>query len=353
MISPLLLCMTLATPALAQDPPAEAPAEAAPAETPETPAAEAQPAAGVGQAPAAAQGEVGVDSVEGEGEEEGEAVESVEGEGEEEAEEPPAAPPPPEPAAIGPGGEAYMLPVPADVMRRYRKLRLEVVDGADEVWEVRDGQGYVLDTHTFAQLTNDLDTRNQLDEDRQKGKRNAAIVAGVGAALCVSSIIPIARIQDAQGPDRQEYFLNPSDFESEEAYLAAQSDADARYELALGNHRTIEGRNEDRRWTSLLLVSAGTLTLAVTPIPFEYAVQQQRELTRYYTRDEANQRVEAYNHAVRARLGMPEPVDPPEEAPAEGAAAPEEQEARALPVLDRTNLQPVVGVGFVGIRGTF
>ena len=243
------------------------------------------------------------------------------------------------------GDETYLPPLPNDLARRYRKLRFVVEDLDDGRFIVRDGQGYSLDAHTFASLTNDAVALDALKAGRKKGKRDAIIIASVGGAMALSAAVPLFFLSENERPDPEAYLLDPDDFPDETSYLGAQAQSDAQYALALGTFTSAEGRNEDLRWTSLALVTGGTMLLFVSPTPYELSIHKQKPVYLAYTRDEAKARVDAYNRAIRARLGMPEPQPPPEP-----TALPEPVVA---PSGTKLVIQPWVGPGMVGVQGRF
>lgn len=243
------------------------------------------------------------------------------------------------------GDEIYLPPLPADLTRRYRKLRLVVEEMPGGRYLVRDGQGYSLDAHTFAELTNDAVALETLRAGRKKGKRDAIIIASVGGAMALSATLPLLFLTDNDRPDPEDYLLDPDNFPDDSSYLSAQAQSDAQYALALGVFNSAEGANEDLRWTSLALVTGGSMLLFVAPTPYELSIHQQKPIYLTYTRDEAEARVAAYNRAIRARLGMPEPQPPVRDEPA--------VEPVVAPSGTKLIIQPWIGPGMLGVQGRF
>lgn len=243
------------------------------------------------------------------------------------------------------GDEIYLPPLPADLTRRYRKLRLVVEEMPGGRYIVRDGQGYSLDAHTFAELTNDAVALETLRAGRKKGKRDAIIIASVGGAMALSATLPLLFLTDNDRPDPEDYLLDPDNFPDDSSYLSAQAQSDAQYALALGVFNSAEGTNEDLRWTSLALVTGGSMLLFVSPTPYELSIHQQKPIYLTYTRDEAEARVAAYNRAIRARLGMPEPQPPVHDEPA--------VEPVVAPSGTKLIIQPWIGPGMLGVQGRF
>lgn len=235
-------------------------------------------------------------------------------------------------------------------------------------WMVTNGAGSVIPAREFATLTADKATIERMNKDKKRAKTTALGLVIGGGVIAATSVVPLLFIDSEGG--------NPGAQPSLQKY-ASQED----YVIALEQWRaarTVEGQNGSRVWTAVALGTSGGLLIASAPFAKRGAAERQDATNAWYSMDDAQERMGDYNRELAQSLGIippdaPKPkavkieldpeledeledepsapleerADEPEQSedPPEDAGGPDEP-----PLLQ---LHPVIGLGFLGLSGSF
>lgn len=213
-------------------------------------------------------------------------------------------------------------------------------------WSVRDAAGSRYSTVQFARLVGDTATLRKLENERVLAKTGQIGVAVAAGGLLLASLV-VATGSFGE-PSITDYSVDPAPYATEEEYTAATDFAKGQYDKAVASWQ------EQRLGTALFLGGSGAICFAVMPFVGRDNDRREDLPNAVYTREEATRLIDAYNTAHPA---SPLPSDaaaapPAAEAPAGAAPAPA-LPAEPVGVAPGVQVQPLVGVGFFGLRGAF
>ncbi len=200
-----------------------------------------------------------------------------------------------------------------------------------ESWRVKDAADLRYTTVQFARLVGDRETLRALDNAREFGKIGGTALAITGGGLLVASLVVVT--SNVGQPSILDYAVDPSLYEEEADYDAAEEFAQGQYDKSLTEWQS------QRLGSTLFLVGTGAVVLAAAPFVGRDNEKREQRPELVYSRERAQQWVDGYNAAHPPVVPLAEPAP---EAPTPEAAAPV-----------RLELQPLVGFGFVGVRGSF
>ena len=233
---------------------------------------------------------------------------------------------PPPPAAVSPP-PAAVPPPPAVVLPPGVGLRITKGNN----WRVKDASDLRYTTVQFARLVGDAETLRRLDTAREFAGIGRTSLGVTGLGLLVGSLV-VATSTDAQ-PSLLDYSVDPDLYEDDADYDAATEFSDEQYGKALGEWQS------QRLGSALFLVGSAGIVLAASPFLGRDNETVEDRPDRAYAREAAAAWVDRYNAA-----NPPMPAPPPAPPPAPEPPPPD-------PI--RLDMQPLVGIGFLGITGRF
>lgn len=165
-------------------------------------------------------------------------------------------------------------PVP-DNLAAYERKALRLKTSRAGEWDVVEGARRSLSAPAFAALVQDTPTEQSLAREKQRAATTTKAFRLGGAAVAAAGLLPLINMPSASTP-----------------------------------------AGEDRIWTALFLGSTGLMAMLVAPRAIESISSDHSSLSGYYTPEQAEAHVEAYNQALKVELGLetPEPEAGDEEA---------------------------------------
>lgn len=286
------------------------------------------------------------------------------------------------PASTGP---AYVDPAVAQTTYNAQKLQRKPLEEDDALylptlrafpdqtvapWAVLRGDGTAVTAHEFATLTGDKAELKRMDRANKGSKALRWGLTGAGVVLVGLAALPLVGMEDVgdlgDEPD-------PANYPDAKMYTDDLQDWRQRREDA--------NQNQNRLLTAVTLGTSGALALAVSPFPPSGTRERQKVTPAYYTIEEADEKILTFNAGLKRQLGLsfPDPTevviqapppptnDLPEEdsdedidipEPSGGDEGPMPSGGPSAPPLDAPGLptlqlSPVIGIGYLGIQGTF
>ena len=278
---------------------------------------------------------------------------------------PPAVSPPPSVAPAAPPVLVVEIAPPPAAPLLPPGVGLRLTKG--DSWRVKDAADLRYTTVQFARLVGDRETLRALDNAREFGKIGSTALAISGGGLLVASLVVVT--SNIGQPSMTDYSVDPTLYEEEADYDAAEEFAKGQYDKSIAEWQS------QRLGSTLFLVGTGAVVLAGAPFIGRDNEKREQRPELVYSRERAQQWVDAYNaaHPPAPPAGAPAPVPAvapeggalppgavaPDEAGAPPTSRPPPAKGGALDFDDepdeplRLELRPLVGVGFVGLSGRF
>ncbi len=165
-------------------------------------------------------------------------------------------------------------PVP-DNLAAYEREALSLKSSRSGEWDIVEGARRPLSAPAFAALIQDAPTEQSLAREKQRAAATTKAFRLGGAGIAAAGLLPLINMPSAS-----------------------------------------TSAGEDRIWTALFLGSTGLMAMIVAPRAIESISSDHSSLSGYYTPEQAESHVEAYNQALKVELGLetPAPEDDDEEA---------------------------------------
>lgn len=227
-------------------------------------------------------------------------------------------------------------------------------------WAVYRGDGSVVTAYQLAGLVGDTAQVTKMDKATKRSKILRWSLTGVGVGLIGLTALPLINMEDVGDLGKEP---DPNKYADAETYTTAL--------VLWRQQREDSNQNQNRLLSAITLGTTGALTIAVSPFATSGTRERQRVVSAYYTPDQVDEKLLSANIALKRQLGLtaPEPTEviiqppPPTEPrdlpegeddidipePSGGGGAPP-ADLQRLPYLE---LSPMIGVGFIGIQGTF
>ncbi len=204
----------------------------------------------------------------------------------------------------------------------WRGLALERVSapkGSAVRWTVRSGAGATLDADEFAATVGDAGVARRITREGERAEAMGWGLGVAGGALLLGALGVLAG-RAAGEPDWSNFEVSPTDYGSVAEYETAAIDASTRYSAAIERW---DIQKSDRTWTAAFLASSGVVVLGAAPFAPKGAQARRQEPAWFWSVEDADARIAAYNNSVRGRLGLP-PLEAPPPAPPPAPVAPPE-----------------------------
>ena len=272
---------------------------------------------------------------------------------------PPPPPPPPDPAVLEGTYQQVSL-------RRVKNPN-PLDNPPDPDWAVRDGRGRTLTAVEFASRVGDSAAKARLERDGKTAKTLSISLAAGGGALTVAGLgVLLAR--ESGAPDWDDFDVDPTNYDTNDAYFEAKAQAEADYKAAQRAHRI---QADDRVWIAGFLTGSGLLAMGTSAFAGRGVTDRQKQSALYWTPDQADALIRAHNASLRQSLGLPPELEPvkavvvpkpapveeeeeePSEDPPEDATDPAGPAGSLLPEHPELSIHPVVGVAWLGVAGSF
>ncbi len=185
--------------------------------------------------------------------------------------------------------------------REQALVRVNLGDGADVPWTVRDGKGRTLTAVELARLTGDTRTQSVLAKESRRARRVSLGFASIGVGLGLGALGAIV-VMGGEEPIYTDYEPNVADYGTPEEFEAAQTAAAYLFQTDLHNW---EVRREDAAWASATLAGAALLAGAASPLANDAARARQREIAWHWTPEAADAHLATYNDSLRVKIGLP------------------------------------------------
>jgi hypothetical protein len=242
----------------------------------------------------------------------------------------------------------------------------------DATWAVRDGRGRTLTAVEFAQRTGDLGAARRIQRETA-GARSMSLALTLGGGALAVSGLGLLLARNAGAPAWSSYEPDVSDYRTNAQYFEALAQAEADYAAAQEKHDIVKG---DRVWIAGFLAGSGVITMGVAPFAGR-GVSARRDVTAlYWSKEEADALIVAYNDSVRRQVGLPDPTpvaappapqdeeeeeeeeedpeaDPPEDSPPEPPPPAPDPAGPSGARAPGIQLTPVLAPGWTGLTGTF
>ncbi len=185
--------------------------------------------------------------------------------------------------------------------REQALVRVNLGEGADVPWTVRDGKGRTLTAVELARLTGDTRTQNLLTKEARRARVLSLSFASVGVGLGLGALGAIV-VMGGEEPIYTDYEPNVADYGTPEEFEAAQTAAAYLFQTDLHNW---EVRREDAAWASATLAGAALLAGAASPLANDAVRARQREIAWHWTPEAADAHLATYNDSLRVKIGLP------------------------------------------------
>jgi len=228
-------------------------------------------------------------------------------------------------------------------------------------WAVYRGDGSVVTAYQLAGQVGDSALVTKMDKGTKRSKILRWSLTGVGVGLIGLTVLPLINMEDVGELGKEP---DPNKYPDAQTYTSAL--------VLWRQQREDSNQNQNRLLSAITLGTTGALTIAVSPFATSGTRERQRIVPAWYTADQVDEKVLSANIALKRQLGLtaPEPTEviiqppPPQEPkdlpddggedidipePSGGGGAPP-ADLQRLPYLE---LSPMIGVGFIGIQGTF
>jgi len=201
-------------------------------------------------------------------------------------------------------------PARAASVQEIRRYSLALEEGDDGRWSVVSSVAGALDTPTLVQVWHDVEGERRLVRlDRGAWNLLGAQVM-TGLALGTGAIAAFTG-SNHYLPKRSGYAVSRRDYSRREDYLYARQQADLAYAAALAAvPEARRMRAENMAWTGFTLAFSATLVVGLAPAHRLRFEEVAREPDRFYPREEAERRVEAWN-VLHTHAGTVRPPPPP------------------------------------------
>ena len=228
-------------------------------------------------------------------------------------------------------------------------------------WGVQRGDGTQVSTREFASMTGDVELVTRLDKKQKSAKILRWTLTGVGAAVAVSMVMPLINMEPLG---------DIGDEPTSDQFTSAKAYADAL--IGWREDREIQHQNSNRVLTAVTLGGSGLLIIGAAQYAPVGATAREQIIPAHYTLDQVDEEVLKYNIGLKRQLGLtaPDPTEviilPPPPPEADPNALPEEDEDPDVPEpkgaggaplrpdeLPMFQVAPAIGVGFLGVQGTF
>ena len=232
-------------------------------------------------------------------------------------------------------------------------------------WGVQRGDGSQVTTREFAQMTGDVELVTRLDKKQKNARILRWTLTGVGAAVAVSMVVPLINMEPLD---------ELGDEPTSDQFTSAKAYADAL--IGWREDREVQHQNSNRVLTAVTLGGTGALIIGAAQYAPVGATAREQIIPAHYTMDRVDEEVLKYNIGLKRQLGLtaPDPTEviirppPPPEAdpnelpedsgggdddldglvPSGGGGAPLRPDE--LPMFQ---IAPAIGIGFLGVQGTF
>lgn len=222
-------------------------------------------------------------------------------------------PPTPPPAVPSPADTDLPDPEPlAPQVLASPNDRLKL-NRTDTGWEVVNDDGRKLTADRFAEVVGDIHYFVDRDADLKRVRAARTGLYITGATLFVGAVVAAA-VDGPRAPDESNYLVDPDNYGSYEQYQSARDSAEAAWEEDYGRYR------EGRWWSAAFCAASGTFAIVSAPLLGRDVRERRIHPDHVWTEKRAKEMIERHN------------------------------KAHELPTVTVT---PVVGVGVVGLVGTF
>lgn len=229
-------------------------------------------------------------------------------------------------------------------------------------WGVQRGDGSQLSARDFATLTGDVELVSKMDKRQKNAKILRWSLTGAGAVVALTMVVPLLAIEPVG---------DIGDEPTSEQFTSAKEYADAL--IAWRGEREVQHENSNRVLTAVTLGATGALTIGAAQYAPVGAAAREQIIPAYYTLDQVDEGVLKYNIGLKRQLGLtaPDPTEviirPPPPPEADPNALPEDEDedldvpepkgAGGAPLrpdeLPMFQVAPAIGIGFLGVQGTF
>ncbi|MFH1468371.1 MAG: hypothetical protein ABIO70_28540 [Pseudomonadota bacterium] len=202
-------------------------------------------------------------------------------------------------------------PVRAATVQEYRRYPLALEEGEEGRWSVTSPAGGPLDTMTLAQVWFDRPGAHRLIRQDRGAWWLAGVQAAVGLGLGIGAVMAFEEA-DHYLPKRSGYDVSRRDYRHREDYLYARQQADLAYAAAMAavpEYRRMKAEN--MAWTGLTLAFSGALVVGLVPMHRLRFQRVEREPDLFYSRADAQRRVDLWNLSHPAEGLPPAPTSPP------------------------------------------
>lgn len=231
-------------------------------------------------------------------------------------------------------------------------------DASIAPWAVYRGDGSVVTGYELAGLFEDKALVTRMEKSTKRSKILRWTLTGTGIALVGLAVVPLLGMENVDELGREPLSEN---------YPSAEE-----YTNALESWRQLRedtNQNQNRLLSSVTLGASGALAIAVSPFAPVGNQERQRISQAYYTGEQTDDKILAHNVKLKRQLGLtaPDPTEviiapPPQTLPEDGEDEdidiPEPKGGGAeLPLnlesAPYLQLSPIIGLGFLGLQGTF
>lgn len=255
----------------------------------------------------------------------------------------------------------------ADSSDLYMPTWHAVTDKSFAPWGVVHGDGKQVSAREFATLTGDVELVSKMDKRQKNAKILRWGLTGAGAAVALTMVVPLLQMESVEvgdEPDHDAFMSSPGATEKQYAD-AVQSWRDA---------RQTQHQNSNRVLTAVTLAGTGALTIAAAQYAPGGATAREQIIPLYYSLDQVDENVLKYNIGLKRQLGLtaPDPTEviirPPPPPPSDPNALPEDEGSEDDDLLPQGSgggrplrpdelpmfqVGPAIGIGFLGVQGTF